>query len=286
MWPELLTSHMEGILRFTLKTMPNNSDDFEQFLDVVVLEADPIHLIDVGLKICEETSRLLPFDELVLKVFRNSNESVLLPFNVLSHLLNWLLYGQRNDELLGILCQTEFAAIQRFGCESSEQVRMVLLPFMRRVKQEQSAISVEIPEDLVQGYPSVNLFKSFLLFVSGLSIKALRGCEASIEELCVRKFYDPGLLVFLKDEWIDSKLISGLSRCIWNCPGQLLEGSEVYLPGLYRVFKGSIGVVRLRLAKLFVAIEKKTGISVLDCSEVCAPHRSCLREMMSQFRVL
>ena len=92
--------------------------------------------------------------------------------------------------------------------------------------------------------------------------------------------------MFLDEDWIDPDIICGLSRCIWNCPSSILEGSEEYLPSLYSVFRQSIGPTRIELAQIFLAIYQKTHVSVLDLEEVFAPHRKLISDLMSQFEIV
>ena len=131
-----------------------------------------------------------------------------------------------------------------------------------------------------------DLFKRFLLFIAKLPLWMVLKHEDDLVEICTHKFSDPSLLTFLEDDWVDAKLITGLSRCIWDCPNSILEGSDVYLSSLYSIFRRSIGPTRIDLAQIFLAIFQKTHVSVLDLDEILAPHRKLIDDLMSQYRIV
>jgi hypothetical protein len=131
-----------------------------------------------------------------------------------------------------------------------------------------------------------DLFLKFLFWLGRLPMRAVVRYERELAQLCCQKFGAPALLHFLENNWQDPKVISGLSRCIWHCPGEILEGSEKYLRPLYTLFKRSIGPTRNDLAQIFLAIWKKTNHSVLDSEDVCDPHRNLLNDLMAQYQVV
>jgi hypothetical protein len=325
--PEVLRVHLVAILTFTLNEMPleereqnDPSPDFDQFLSVLCLEADPNDAIEWALRICDKSARRLPLQKFIVKIYDVRHDTAL-AYNVLAHLTTWLLKNPGSEQLLEILCTEEFKGLQRFGATQPAEVRKALLPHMKRAQAQRasdtasvsSAASIDvgtdrrtlkgiIEEEFSKGssadvprcvasllaFPDQkpDLFLKFLFWLGHLPMRAVVRYEKELAQLCCQKFGAPTLLHFLKDDWQDPKVISGLSRCIWHCPGEILEGSELYLKPLYTLFRRSIGPKRIDLAQIFLAIWRKTGHSVLDLEEVCDPHRNLLNDLMAQYQVV
>lgn len=325
--PEVLRAHLNSILTFTLNTMCNElsrtDSGFNQFLSVLFVEADPCDLVDKALKICDKTTRQLPCHRFIKKLYK-VRDDILLPFNILSHLMCWMLNTSGCDKLILMICVKEFKAVQRYGANQTPDIRKKLLPFMKIAQNSRNHAAREdtanriidigtdpntwkkiIDEEIKKGSRAdiplltaamvalplekaavSEVFKKFLLFVAKLPMRVVTEFEESIVEICVEKFYEPRLLVFLDEGNIDPEMICGLSRCIWNCPSSILEGSEEYLGTLYSVFRQSIGPTRIELSQIFLAIYQKTHISVLDLEEIFDPHRKLISDLMSQFEIV
>jgi hypothetical protein len=325
--PEVLRVHLPQILAFTMNTMPMEErdqidPDFEQFVSVLCIEADPNELIEKALKLCLNTARRLPLERFVLKLYE-LREDVALAATVVSHLVIWLLNHPGCDRLMDVLCVEEFKVIQKFSAAQSTDFRNVLLPYMKKAQAQRASRTEQrdsvrvidvgsdprqlkkiIEEEFSRGpradipkcvaallafpdeKPHRELFLKFLRFLAKLPQRSVVKYENSCGRLCMQKFGSPQLLSFLGGDWQDRKLISGLSRCIWNCPSAILEGSEQYLHPLYAMFKRSIGPTRDELAQIFLAIWKKTQHSVLDLEEVCEPHCNLLKGLMAQYQIV
>ena len=324
--PEVLRSYLNQIMTFTLNTMFHESSktdaDFNQFLSVLFVEADPTELIDKALKICDKTARKLPFERFVRKLYK-ARDDIVLPYNVLAHLVSLILKTPDCEKLLALICVYEFKSVQRFGSNQPEAVRQRLLPFMKaahakRQANKKSQVSIRtvdighdektwrkiVSDQLEMGgradIPRLaaamvalpiddgvsDLFQKFLLFIAKIPLWMVLKYEDALVEICTHKFADPALLSFLEDEWIDAKLVTGLSRCIWDCPSTILEGSDAYLSPLYAMFRRSIGPTRIDLAQIFLAIFQKTHVSVLDLEEVLEPHRKLIDDLMAQYRIV
>jgi hypothetical protein len=295
------------------------SPDFDQFLSVLCLETDPNDAIERALKICDKAARRLPLHKFVLKIY-DIRDDTALAYNVLTHLTLWILKNSGSERLLEILCTEEFKGMQRFGATQSAEIRKALLPYMKRARAQRasdtasvsSAASIDvgtdrrtlkaiIEEEFSKGsradvprcvaallaFPDQKrgLFLKFLFWLGRQPMRAVVRYERELAQLCCQKFVAPTLLCFLADDWQDPKVISGLSRCIWHCPGEILEGSEQYLRPLYTLFRRSIGPARNDLAQIFLAISRKTGHSVLDLEDVCDPHKNLLNDLMAQYQV-
>ena len=132
--PEVLRSYLNQIMTFTLNTMFHESSktdpDFNQFLSVLFVEADPTELIDKALKICDKTPKKLPFGRFVRKLYK-ARDDIVLPYNILAHLVSSILKTADCEKLLALVCVYEFKSVQRFGANQTEEVRQRLLPFMK-----------------------------------------------------------------------------------------------------------------------------------------------------------
>jgi hypothetical protein len=325
--PEVLRGYLPQILAFTLNTMPIEEKervdpDFEQFVSVLCIEADPNELIENALKLCLKSPRRLPLERIVLKLYE-LREDVALGSTVVSHLVIWLLNHTGCDRLMEVLCVEEFKLIQRFSVSQSTEVRNALLPYMKKAQAQRASQTGErdvvrvievgndprqlkriIEEECSRGpradipkyvaallaFPDegthTEFFLRFLRFLAKLPLRSVIKYENDLGRVCIQKFGSPQLVTFLGDDPQDRKLISGLSRCIWKCPSTILDGSEQYLHPLYAIFKRSIGPTRDELAQIFLAIWKKTQHSVLDLEEVCDPHCNLLKDLMAQYKIV
>jgi hypothetical protein len=258
-------------------------------------------------------------EKFVLKLYE-LRDDVALSFSVVGHLTFWLLNHSGGEKLLEILCVEEFKLVQRYSASQLIEVRNALLPYLRKAQAERASqtsgsdagraielssdprqLKAIIAEEFGKGgradipkcisallafaddRSSPDFFLKFLRFLARLPRRLVTKHEQKFGKVCLQKFGSPTLLAFLGEPWPDRKLISGLSRCIWNCPSAILEGSERYLHTLYAMFKRSIGPTRDELAQVFLAIWKKTGHSVLDLEGVCDPHCNLLKDLMARY---
>jgi hypothetical protein len=296
--------------------------DFEQFVSVLCIEGDSNEMIEESLRLCLNTTKPLPLERFILKLYE-LRDDVALGYTVVSHLILWLLNHRGSGRLMELLCVEEFKIIQRFSVAQSDAVRSGLLPYMKkaqdqRASQEQERDTVPVidvgrdPSQLIRiikeqfdlgpradipkcaaallafpdEEPDRKLFMKFLTWLARLPRRSLVKHENDMRKVCIQKFRSPSLLAFLGEDWQDRKLLSGLARCIWNCSSAILEGSEQYLPHLYTVFKHSIGPTRGELAQIFLAIWTKTRHSVLDLEEVCEPYANLLKVLMDQYQIV
>lgn len=68
----------------------HSDPDFEQFLQVLCIEAAPNELVEQALKLCLDTAKRLPLERFVLKLYE-LREDVALSFSVVGRLTYWLL---------------------------------------------------------------------------------------------------------------------------------------------------------------------------------------------------
>lgn len=227
------------------------------------------------------------------------------------------------SELFTLICVKEMKSVQRFGAGQTPEVKKKIIPFLRNAQLHTSsreevlshrvvdlsnvtdirelkqiidtemakaskcdipklvAAFINFPHDKCQ-----KLFQPFILFIASLPQRIVNAYEEEFVKICVTHFQHPSLLSFLQNDFVESRVICGLSRCIWNCPSSILEGSDKYLPLLYTMFKESIGSTRYELVQIFLAIYQKTRVSVLDLPEVRQPYKKLIDDMMAQFRII
>ena len=296
---------------------------FQQFLSVLYLESDPTELIDKALKIVDKNAHPLPYEIFILKAYE-ARSDIILPYSIVSHIVSRLLKKQAFDhdssELFTLICIKEKKSVQKFGTSQSIENKRRIIPFLKIAQQNSESsqkvvhrvvevsndpheLKSIIDEEMSRGakcdipklsaafakYPHdkcVKLFQPFILFVAQLPQRILTEYEEEFVRVCTTHFTDPKLLLFLDADYIESKVICGLSRCIWNCPSSILDGSDRYLPLLYNMFKESIGSTRYDLIQIFLAIYQKTKVSVLDLPAVVTPYRKLIEDMMAQFRIV
>lgn len=347
--PEVLNSHLSKIVEFTLNTMVSKAwqtdTQFSQFLSVLILESDPIYLIDQALKISDKSTHPLPFDIFILRAYE-VRDDIILPYNIVSHIISQLVKkpgmpisvqatlsnrsnsntGENRDattELFTLICIKEMKHVQRFGSGQSQEIRKKIIPYLKIAQQQNKSrnevynhrtvdlshisdirelkqiIDTEMSKGAKSDIPKLvaalvqypndkcqKLFVPFILFIASLPQRIADDYELEFVNVCVKHFRDPALLSFLDNDFIEPKVIVGLSRSIWNCPSSILDGSENYLPFLYKMFKESIGSTRYELVQLFLAIFQKTRVSVLDLPEMKMPYKKLIDDMMSQFRII
>ena len=317
---------------------------FQQFLSVLILESDPTYLIDQSLRITDKCTHPLPYESFILRAYE-VRDDIILPYNIVSHLLTRLLkkpsllYLNGNSstsqnstsnetrntaaELFTLICVKEMKSVQRFGSGQTPEVKKKIIPFLRNAQLHTSSreevmnhrvvdlSGITDPRELKQiidtemskaskcdipklvaafvNYPHdkcQKLFQPFILFIACLPQRIVNAYEEEFVKICVTHFQHPALLGFLQNDFVESRVICGLSRCIWNCPSSILEGSDKYLPLLYTMFKESIGSTRYELVQIFLAIYQKTRVSVLDLPEVKQPYKKLIDDMMAQFRII
>jgi hypothetical protein len=210
-----------------------NTSEFEQFLSILGIEGDPLELIDTALKISDKTARKLPVEKFVLRIYE-SREDVVLVYDILSHLVTWLLKRSNNDELLKLLCPREFKLVQKFGGAQSADVRQALLVHMKdaqtkRLPQnreimepvrlavgiDERSLRLIVDEEFAKGARAdvrkctaallalpdekspTDLFMKFLIFLSRLPMRTIALHDNEFVKPCGRKFGSPELISFL-----------------------------------------------------------------------------------------
>lgn len=323
--PEILINRLPQIVHFTLFTMVGNlwreNTEFEQFLTVLITESDPTELVNQAIRVSDKSSRPLPCELFVMCVFEERRD-LILPSNLVGNLVAQIIKHKIMDpissELLTFLCATHLKHVQSYGANQTVEIRKILVPYIRAAQSESSKSSPRrkidvgtdqkllpriIREEMKKGskcfFPrlaaavinlnddqNAKLFESFVLFISKVPSSTIEQYQDEMIQICTSKFKSPQYLSLLGGDWIDPRIINGLSKCIWSCPKCILNGSEKYFHTLYKVFKESIGSTRFELAQIFLAIEHHTKHSIIDLEDVVPPYRKLIIELMARFSIL
>lgn len=326
--PEALPKRLFEITQFALITMMTDdwrdNEGFNRFLSTIILETDPQELIETALRISNNSSKKLPFEQLIKSIY-DINPDLKLPYYIVSHILSaFLKQNQMNEsqrEIFSLIISKEIDYAKKYCLQQTPEQRSILSPFLSknentRINQTKTNknIMINIPDNESQKIKmienefklgakkgnlkkciltllalkndiSMKLFTQFVTFIGKFKLEIVSNNVEELTELCCSKFGSSQYLHILDADWIPSEIISGISRIIWYSSEAMLEHSEQYLPILYNTFRESSGRIRIELVKIVLGIEKATKRSILDLPEVVEPYRQLIISIASQFQV-
>lgn len=179
--------------------------------------------------------------------------------------------------------QAPSADSEEQGIDSIDPMKIILTQFKKGNDSNLKALLNGFQRVEIKSFKHVSqMFVRLLIFLASLTEEKINLNSESVDGICCSQFGVPQLLRVLRMDDIESSMIIGLSRFVWHCPADTLNGAQKYYPRLYELYCKSDGNDRQSILLIAFAIQECTQKPFIDTEDIDYQHKKNIIQYFKQ----